>query len=108
MTPTQEKLIENYVRRTVKRFLIEEANKTFTIIKTRNGNEKEITGDHDYFIDYFSYTLLKGNSWSKSVIKDPIKLKKLTPEKFVDNLNRAKDAATGNGYDASTDYDLKR
>lgn len=80
---------------------------TFTIIKTRNGRSSEISGDYDYMIDYFRYTLEKGSSWSKKVISDPIRLKKLKPQQFVDNLNRAKNAATGNGYDASTDYDLK-
>lgn len=100
-----KQIIENFIRTEVRKALTE--NKEITIIKTRNGRESEVTGTIDYLIDYFKYTLEKGNSWNKKVVKDPEKLRKMNPQKFVNNLVLAKDSSTGNGYDASTDYDLK-
>jgi hypothetical protein len=52
-------------------------------------------------LKYFSYTLEKGASWDKKVDRNPKNIGSL-----IKNLNRAEDAATGNGY-SGTSYSLK-
>ena len=106
LTNKEKQLVREYAKKVIGNRLNEVANDQYTIIKNRKGREVPVTDTLENLIRYFSYTLEKGNSWDKKVIKDPNKLMKMPIDKFVSNLNRAKDAATGNGYDASTVYSV--
>jgi len=76
--------------------------KKFTLIQHRRGREREI-GPYtlEELIKYFSYTLEKGNSWDRKVNRNPKNINSL-----INNLDKAEDAATGNGY-SGVSYTLK-
>lgn len=66
-------------------------NKTFgrtntnhTIIKTRRGQDKEVTGTLAELTKYFGYTLEVGNSYNSKISRTP-----KTAESLVNNLNRS-------------------
>ena len=51
--------------------------KTYTIIKTRHGNNREITGTLEELTKYFKYTLECGNSWNPKIPTQPKTIKSL-------------------------------
>jgi hypothetical protein len=53
------------------------AEKTYTLIKTRKGSNREITGTLPELIKYFSYTLECGQSWNKKINRCPKTIAKL-------------------------------
>jgi len=57
------------------------SEKEYTIIKTRNDRETEITGTLDYLKEYFGYTLEVGHSWNHKINKNPKTIKS-----FIKNL----------------------
>lgn len=78
-------------------------DKQYTLIMSRDHrDDKELRPmTLAELIKYFGYTLEKGNSWDKKVDRNPKNIGSL-----IKNLNRAEDAATGNGY-SGTSYSLK-
>ena len=62
-------------------------------INGRNNSTRTTTGTIEELTQYFSYTLEVGNSWDKSVNRTP-----KTINALISNVNKAYDAATGNGY----------
>jgi hypothetical protein len=75
--------------------------KEYTIIKTHRGREREITNTLPELIDYFSYTLLCGNSWNSKIPTNPKTIKSL-----VSALNRSVKETQGGCYDRDY-YELK-
>ncbi len=72
-----------------------------TIIKTRRGKTTEVSGTVPELTNYFSYTLLVGNSYNSR-----ISLKPRTAESLVTNLNRAIEEKQHGSYDPDH-YELK-
>ena len=64
--------------------------KEYTIITSKSGRAtpeprvNEVTGNLEYLIDYFGYTLEVGNSWNKKINTKPKTIKS-----FVSNLQKA-------------------
>ncbi len=58
--------------------------KVFTIISCYNDRETKVTGTMEELNDYFSYTLLKGNSYNKK-----IHLCYSTPKTLVNAINKS-------------------
>lgn len=86
-------------------FVNEAAEKEYTIIQDRRGKEKEMTGTLSYFIDYFSYTLEKGQSWEREKGNKKINRYPKTIASLIDNLNNAENNAAANGY-SGVSYNL--
>jgi len=64
--------------------------KTFTIIKTRKGIERVITGTIEELVDYFSYTFEIGHSYNSKINKSPKTIKS-----FMNNLQKSLDEKEG-------------
>jgi hypothetical protein len=77
--------------------LINEAStkteKIFSIEKSGSRADKIITGTLEYLTDYFSYTLLCGNSYNFKIDKNPKTIKSL-----VSNLNKSVDETQSGSY----------
>ena len=76
-----------------------------TIIKYRNGKESNITGTLPELIEYFKYTLETGKSYEREKGNKKINLAPKTIASLVDNLNKAQNNASANGY-SSTYYSM--
>lgn len=64
--------------------------KQYTIRVSRHGkDDKYVTNTLDKLIGYFSYTLLKGNSWDRSINKNP-----KTAAALVNALNKSNAVST--------------
>jgi len=72
-----------------------------TIIKTRRGQSKEISGTVEELTSYFSYTLLVGHSYNSKISKNP-----RTAKSLVSNLNKAVAEKMRGSYDPDH-YTLK-
>lgn len=68
--------------------------KTFTIIKTRRGNQSEFTGTIESLVKDFSYTLECGNSWNPKINRNP-----KTAKSLVSALNKSVAETMGACYD---------
>jgi hypothetical protein len=75
--------------------------KTFTIVKTRRGEPREVSGTVEELTKYFGYTLLAGNSYNRAV-----KLQPKTAKSLVSNLNKAVGETMSGSFDP-THYELK-
>ena len=75
--------------------------KTYTIIKTRRGQDTEVTGTLDYLISYFGYTLKAGHSYNSKISTQPKSAKSL-----VSNLNKSVTELQRGSYDPNY-YQLK-
>jgi hypothetical protein len=75
---------------------------TFTIIKTRRGNETETTDTLENLIKYFGYTLECGNSWNPKINRNP-----KTAKGLVSALNKSVAETMGSCYDPDY-YELKK
>jgi hypothetical protein len=75
--------------------------KEYTIIKTHRRREREITDTLPKLIDYFSYTLLCGNSYNPKIPLEPKTIRAL-----VSALNRSVKETQGGCYDRDY-YELK-
>ena len=71
----------------------------FTVVKIRKGKRTDHTDTIPNLIKYFGYTLEVGKSHDKKINTNPKNIQSL-----INNLNRSKDAATGNGYNSMVDY----
>lgn len=68
--------------------------KTYTVVKTRRGQQTETTGTVAELIQHFGYTLEAGNSWDRKVNRNP-----KTAKSLVTALNHATSALQPNSYD---------
>jgi hypothetical protein len=75
---------------------------TFTIIKTRRGNETETTDTLENLIKYFGYTLECGNSCNPKINRNP-----KTAKGLVSALNKSVAETMGSCYDPDY-YELKK
>jgi len=78
------------------------ATKTYTIVKTRRGNESETTDTLENLVKYFSYTLECGNSWNPRINRNP-----RTATGLVSALNKSVAETQGSCYDPDY-YELKK
>lgn len=76
--------------------------KTYTIVKTRRGNESEYSGTVEELTKTFSYTLECGNSWNSKINRNP-----KTAKSLVTALNKSVDETMGSCYDPDY-YELKQ
>lgn len=76
-------------------------DKVYTVVKYRKGREKEVTGPLDSLIDYFSYTLECGRSYS-----DKIPLKPKSVKALVNGLNKATEYLQRGSFDPNF-YEVK-
>lgn len=76
--------------------------KVHTIIKTRRGQETEISNTLENLIDYFSYTLKCGNSYNSKINCNP-----KTVAGLVSALNKSVAETMGSCYDPDY-YELKK
>lgn len=53
------------------------AKKIYTVIKTHNDREREVSGTLDELIEYFSYTLECGHGWNSRIPRYPKTIKSL-------------------------------
>lgn len=53
------------------------APKTYTIIKSRRGEDRPVEGTLEELIKYFGYTLQCGNSWNSKISLNPKSVKGL-------------------------------
>lgn len=60
--------------------------KTYTVIRSRLGGEREVSGTLEELTEYFGYTLEVGHSWDSR-----IPLKPRTIKSLINNLNKSFD-----------------
>ena len=82
------------------------AAKIHTIIISRRGKERETSGTLEELVQYFAYTLEKGESWQHEKGNKKINCHPKSIGALVKNLNNAENNAAANGY-SSTSYILK-
>ena len=70
------------------------ATKTYTILKTRRGNQSETTDTLENLVKAFGYTLECGNSWNSKINRNPKTIKGL-----VSALNKSVEETQGACYD---------
>lgn len=80
--------------------------KTFTIITNRRGVDRETSGTLEELRKYFSYTLIRGESWQHEKGNRKINLNPKSITTLVNNLNNAERNSSMNGH-SSTSYRLK-
>lgn len=68
--------------------------KTYTIVKTRKGKEREQTGTIEELVKYYGYTLECGNSWNNKINRNPKTIKGL-----VNALNKSVEETQSGSYD---------
>jgi len=82
--------------------LNEASDKTFTIIKNRNGRDSSMTGTLSKLINDYGYTLEKGASWQNEKGNHKINKKPKNIKALIANLNWATNNAAANGYSGTT------
>ena len=78
------------------------AAKTFTVIKTRRGQQTEITDTVENLVERFGYTLECGNSWNSKINRNP-----KTAASLITALNKSVAETQGSCYDPDH-YELKK
>lgn len=83
---------------TWKNTMATKAPKVYTIIKTRRGIAREISGTLEELISYFAYTLECGKSYEHEKGNKKINVKPKSIKSFVANLNNAETNSSANGW----------
>ena len=81
--------------------------KEYTILITRRGVTREITGTLEYLKQYFKYTLECGQSWEHEKGNHKINTNPKSISALVNNINWAVNNSAANGY-ANDYYKLKK
>lgn len=71
--------------------------KEYTILKTRRGVTREVTGTLEYLKKYFKYTLECGKSWEHEKGNRKINTDPKSASALVNNLNNAVNNSAANG-----------